>query len=115
VPQHIQNLVVRDYAVRRGLDYRLSATEYTMPGCYMILNQVLATLGSIQGIVAYSLFMLPAERDARLSVYRALRLHHARWYAAVEDIVISDEQDAARVEDIILVQNALDRTTPVSL
>src|SRR5882757_7640146 len=44
VPQHIQNLVIRDYAARRKLHYLLSATEYAMPGCYLILEQVLADL-----------------------------------------------------------------------
>jgi sporadic carbohydrate cluster protein (TIGR04323 family) len=29
-PQHVQNLVVRDYAQRNGLHYLLSATEYAM-------------------------------------------------------------------------------------
>jgi hypothetical protein len=39
VPQHIQNLVIRDYAARRKLHYLLSATEYAMPGCYLILDR----------------------------------------------------------------------------
>ena len=46
VPQHIQNLVIRDYAARRKLHYLLSATEYAMPGCYLILEQVLADLAA---------------------------------------------------------------------
>ena len=46
VPQHIQNLVIRDYAARRKLHYLLSATEYTMPDCYLILEQVLAELAA---------------------------------------------------------------------
>ena len=37
-PQHVQNLVVRDYASRAKLPYLLSATEYAMPGCYMVLE-----------------------------------------------------------------------------
>ena len=45
VPQHIQNLVIRDYAARRKLHYLLSATEYTMPDCYLILEQVAGRSG----------------------------------------------------------------------
>ncbi len=40
-PQHVQNLVVRDYAQRNGLHYLLSATEYAMDACYMNLETVL--------------------------------------------------------------------------
>ena len=40
-PQRVQNLVVRDYAARTKLDYRLSAVEYAMPACYMMLDDVL--------------------------------------------------------------------------
>ena len=31
VPQHVQNMVIRDYCQRNGLNYLLSATEYAMP------------------------------------------------------------------------------------
>ena len=40
-PQHVQNLVIRDYAARSGLDFKLSATEYAMDGCYLMLEAVL--------------------------------------------------------------------------
>ncbi len=44
-PQHVQNLVVRDYAQRNDLHYLLSATEYAMEACYMNLEAVLEELG----------------------------------------------------------------------
>src|SRR5271156_6802343 len=50
-PQHVQNLVVRDYASRTKLPYLLSATEYAMPGCYMVLESVLAELAHVEGVI----------------------------------------------------------------
>ena len=37
-PQHIQNLVIRDYCRRHDLPFKLSASEYAMPHCYMMLE-----------------------------------------------------------------------------
>lgn len=61
-PQHIQNLVIRDHAKRHGLLFKLSATEYVIPGCYMMLEGLLEELPALEGIIAYSLFMLPPQR-----------------------------------------------------
>ena len=59
VPQHVQNLVIRDYCQKQSLNYLLSATEYAMPDSYLMLEQVLRELPGLEGIVAYSLFQLP--------------------------------------------------------
>ena len=44
VPQHVQNLVIRDYCHKKRLQYRLSATEYAMAKSHLILQQVLEDL-----------------------------------------------------------------------
>ena len=99
-PQHVQNLVIRDYCRRAGCVYLLSATEYAMPGCYMILQQVLDELSPGDGIAAYSLFMLPAETEHRLAVYRRVIDAGASFHAAVEGLSVFGENDVARIEDI---------------
>ena len=58
VPQHVQNLVIRDYCQKQGLQYLLSATEYAMANSHLILQQVLNELPNLDGIVFYSLFLL---------------------------------------------------------
>lgn len=99
-PQHVQNLVIRDYAQRKGLAFRLSATEYAMDGCYMMLHQVLQELSGIEGMIAYSLFMLPRRRERRLAVYRRVIEAGAQLHAAVEGFVLAGEGDVERLEDI---------------
>ncbi len=49
-PQHVQNLVIRDYCQRNDLLYLLSATEYIMDGCYVMLEEVLRELPHIDGV-----------------------------------------------------------------
>ncbi|WP_421999468.1 LIC12192 family sporadic carbohydrate cluster protein [Reyranella sp.] len=100
-PQHIQNLVIRDYAARRKLHYLLSATEYAMPGCYLILEQVLDDLASVDGVILYSMFMLPQEASARQRVYARLLDAGCVLHAAVEGFVLRDEADAERWENVL--------------
>ena len=58
-PQHVQNIVLRDYCAKRGHELLLAATEYAMPDSFMILESVLDDLASVDGIVFYSLYQLP--------------------------------------------------------
>lgn len=41
VPQHVQNLVIRDYCQKNGYQYLLSGTEYAMEGCHLVFEQLL--------------------------------------------------------------------------
>ena len=72
VPQHIQNLVIRDYCQKKNLNYLLSLTEYAMPGCQLILNQAINELNHLDGIVAYSLFQLPEVQIERELIIKTL-------------------------------------------
>ena len=45
-PQYVQNMIIRDYCQKHHLTYLLSATEYTMPGCFMILEEVISAIQS---------------------------------------------------------------------
>ena len=100
VPLHIQNLVIRDYCTRNGLDYLLSSVEYIMPGSTMILEGVLAELPQLEGMVMYSVFHLPLQRDRRRDVVRRVLSEGASLHAALEDIAIAGEEDAERLEEL---------------
>jgi sporadic carbohydrate cluster protein (TIGR04323 family) len=102
-PQHVQNLVVRDYAQRNGLHYLLSATEYAMDGCYMNLETVLGELDQIEGVVCFSLFMLPQRRERREALYERIFEAGADLHGALENMPLRDEADVARIEDIFMV------------
>ena len=108
VPQHVQNLVIRDCAQRRGVSYRLSATEYAMPGCYMMLEEILSALPTLDGIIAYTIFMLPRRAERRRAVYGRIIDAGRTLIGAVEDLSLANWDDAARIEDIWRVQLALD-------
>jgi sporadic carbohydrate cluster protein (TIGR04323 family) len=104
MPQQVQNLVVRDYARRKGLTYKLSATEYGMDGCYMMLESVLQELDSLEGVILFSLFMLPKRAERRRAIYDRVLESGASLHAALEDLAITSADDIARVEDILLLE-----------
>jgi len=105
VPQHIQNLVIRDYAARRKLHYLLSATEYAMADCYLILEQVLADLPALDGVILYTMFMLPSAPEQRDLVYRRLLAARCSLHAAVEGFVLESEADIERWENVLRTAN----------
>ena len=106
-PQHVQNIVIRDCCERNGLRYLLSATEYAMPDCHLILNQVLDELLTIDGIALYSLFQLPQEAAKRERVYKRVLSLGKTLYFAVESLKMSSEYECERVEMIWQVRGTL--------
>lgn len=114
VPQHVQNLVLRDHARRKGFHFLLSATEFVPDACFRVLEGVVSGADGIDGILIYSLFMLPDDAEARREIYRRAFAKGLKLVAAVEDVELSDWSDVARVETIMQVRAAL-RITPRTL
>jgi sporadic carbohydrate cluster protein (TIGR04323 family) len=99
-PQQVQNLVIRDWCQRHKHQFLLSVTEYAMPGCYMILEELINEAPHLAGVVFYSIFMLPMRRERRLDVYDRLLKAGVTIHGALEDLTIAAPGDVQRVEDI---------------
>ncbi len=106
-PQHVQNIILRDYCQKRGYELLLSATEYAMPDSYMILESVLDDLANIDGIVFYSLYQLPLQPAKRKLIYSRVLEHRKSLHFAVEEKVISSVNDIQIVEEIIKILEVL--------
>ncbi len=100
-PQHVQNIIIRNYCQKNQLTYLLSATEYAMPGCYMMLEEVLRSLHTLEGIVLFSIFMLPKSAQKRRAIYDEILKSGATLHAALEDLSIQNEADVQLVEDMM--------------
>lgn len=107
VPQHVQNLVIRDYCQKQSLNYLLSATEYAMPDSYLMLEQVLRELPGLEGIVAYSLFQLPQDRENRCCVLERTLAAGKTFHFAVENVKVSTIDQADHVNSIWDIKAAL--------
>lgn len=107
VPQHVQNLVIRDFCLKNNLEYLLSATEYAMDDSTLILEQVLAELGDIDGIVAYSLYQLPVDGGHRQKIYRRVLDARRKLFFAVEGLKLETDIDVGRIETLWKVRLTL--------
>ena len=111
-PQHVQNIILRDYCQKRGHELLLSAAEYAMPDSYMILESVLDDLANIDGIVFYSLYQLPTQPEKRRLVYSRVLDAQKSLHFAVEGMSISSIKDVDSIENCLLVKATLDHCTP---
>lgn len=100
VPQHVQNLVIRDYCEHAGLHFLLSATEYAMPNCHLMLEKILSELAEIDGLVAYSMFQLPENGMHRQRIYNQVLSEQKSLYFAVEGLKANTREACERVETL---------------
>ena len=112
VPHHVQNIVIRDYAIHHNLQYLLSATEMSPDSCFIVLNDVLSNLDMIGGVIMYSLFMLPKNFGARNRIYDILLQNKKTLHAAVENIALTTQDDIQRMEEIFLLSGLLEVCLP---
>lgn len=100
-PQNVQNLLIRNYCQKYGYTFLLSASEYTMPGCYMIFEELLASAHHLEGIVLFSIFMLPESRERRQRIYEKILATGCSLHGALEDVAIRKPEDVQMIEDIL--------------
>ena len=105
-PQHVQNLVIRDFCARNDFQFLLSATEYAMPACYMMLEDVIAEAPKLDGVVCYSIFMLPEARQRRRDVVRRILDAGATLHGAVENMHVRDADELDRLDLIWSLSDA---------
>lgn len=100
VPQHVQNLVIRDYCEHKNLRFLLSATEYAMEGCHLVLEQVLCELSEIDGLVIYSLYQLPEDGDQRQRIYEKILRSKKSIHFAVEGLSAKTKLECQKIETL---------------
>lgn len=111
VPQHVQNIVIRDYCSRNNIQYLLSATEYAMKDSSLILKQLINELPNIDGIVAYSLFQMPEDDTDRDGIFKKILSSNKQLHFAVEGLSLYDGLSCKRIEDIWKVKKTLPKCT----
>ena len=104
IPQKVQNLVIRDYCARKNLFFKLSGVEYSTKDSYLILNSILKELKNLKGLVFYSLFMLPEDKNKRQKFFDQIFLKKSQIHFALEEIVINKKKDLNIVEKIFYIE-----------
>ena len=104
VPQHVQNLVIREYCNKHNFKYLLSGTEYTMPECHIILEELVQNIFHLSGIVLYSIFMLPKSFEKRQNIYDQVLNGGASLHSALEELILTKHSDISQIEDLWYLQ-----------
>ena len=107
VPQHVQNIVIRDYCSKKGIQYLLSATEYAMENSTLTLRQLVKDLPSIDGIVAYSIFQMPEDDTERQNIFNSVLSLKKEIHFAVEGLSLYDNETYNHIENIWQVKKTL--------
>ena len=106
-PQHIQNIIIREFCKKEKLHYSLSAVEYAMKDSYKTLNQLISNLKHLDGIVAYSVFQLPLSNSERNRILKKIIKKKKTFYFVLEDLKLSNKNDLKKIENIWLVKKIL--------
>ena len=64
VDQSIQNMIIKQACEKRSYTFQLSATEYGMSECYLMLEKIIEDLKqkNMNGIAFYSIYQLPPDK-----------------------------------------------------
>ncbi len=106
VPQHVQNIVIKDFCQKRNFNFLLSVSEYSMPNSFYILKDLLNNLTGLYGVVAYSIFQMPYDDKERKLVFKKILNKKKKIFFACENLEVSNNNDVDRVESIWLVKKA---------
>jgi sporadic carbohydrate cluster protein (TIGR04323 family) len=103
IPIPGQNAVMRDYAARQRLIFKLSVNELNFPDCHVMLDSLTSHLDGLEGIIMTSLFILPRDDDARHRVLQRFVDEGRALHLVFENIVVREAADCDAVEQIIAV------------
>ena len=104
IPQRVQNLVIRDFAYRKKIFFKLSLTEYNMKNCYIMLNTFLKDINKIDGIILYSIEMLPTDKKEALKLIDLFQKKKKILYFALEELKVSSKKDLMRIKEILMIK-----------
>ena len=106
VPQHVQNIVIKDFCQKRNLNFMLSVSEYAMDNSFLILKDLLNNLSGLYGIAAYSIFQMPVNDKERNDIFKKILRKKKKIFFACENLEISKKEDISRIENLWLVKKA---------
>lgn len=104
IPQRVQNLVIRDFAYRKKIFFKLSSTEYNMKNCYIMLNSLIKDINKIDGVIFYSIEMLPTDKKEALRLIDFFLKKKKNLYFALEELKVSSKKELMIIEEILMIK-----------
>ncbi len=107
IPVPVQTIVLRDYCARNKFIYKLHANENEFLNSYMVLDGMLNDLDGLEGLLVFSMFMLPKRAQRRWSVYERIFKAGVDLHLVLENVVIRGPSDVPPVEEILAASELL--------
>ena len=107
VPQHIQNIVLRDYSKKKKINFLLSATEYQVKKSTYILRELLQNIKNFDGILFYSFLQLPEDKSERHYLFNILKKNKKEIHFAVENLIVKKNNDYIKLENLFLIKQSV--------
>ena len=104
VPQHIQNMVIRNYCEKNKILFLLSFTEYTMKNSSLMLDSIIKSLNKIDGIVFYSFFQMPISVLERKKIYNKIIKEKKEIHYVVEKMIFKNKNQIDLIEDMFNIK-----------
>jgi sporadic carbohydrate cluster protein (TIGR04323 family) len=114
IPVPLQSLALRDYCQRINALYVLPVNENIFPNSYMVLEGMIQDLGDYEGIVMYSMHMLPQRAERRRRIFERILGQGSSMHIVLESLVVSGPHDVEKVEELIQL-NQISARLPKSL
>lgn len=112
-PQHVQNIIIRNYCDKNNHKFLLSSTEYAKENNFYILEELLENLDNFDGLVFYSLFQLPTNEFKRKEIFKKIIKKKKSIHFAVENLILKNKFDQIKIEEIFKIK--LTQTTNLKL
>jgi len=104
IPHRVQNLVIKDFAKRKNLFFKLSLTEYVMKDSYLTLGALAKETKTLEGVIFYSYEMLFDNvsfcKDILLKIVKNKKSIHF----ALEEFQVKNKTDIKNLLKIIQIK-----------
>ena len=110
VPQHVQNIVIKDFCTKNNLNFLLSATEYSMIDSSYILSELINDLDNLHGIVAYSIFQLPEDNKKRKEFLRKILKKKKNIFFACENLKVTNHIEMKAIDTIWKIRKTMQKS-----
>jgi sporadic carbohydrate cluster protein (TIGR04323 family) len=100
IPQRVQNLCIRDYALTKKLSLSFCVSEYYDFSQSLMLFAQMPLLDQISGIIFYSIELLPINHAKRHRFYQQILESKKTIHFSLEDLQISSQETCGLIEKI---------------
>ena len=102
VDQSIQNSVIRQACEKNLYNFKLSATEYGMKNCFLMLEKLIEDLKSknIDGLAFYSIYQLPAG-EIKKKLFDIVLKKKKKIFFSKQNILVKNKNDIKKLDELI--------------